>query len=60
MGYMNNLFNAATSLTALGNTFNKKIQYTNLIEMHQELLEMIQQHKMPTKGSHQTNKDRSD
>ncbi len=26
MGYMKNLFNAASSLTALGNTFDKKVQ----------------------------------
>jgi hypothetical protein len=48
MGYMKNLFNAASSLTALGNTFDKKVQYKNLREMHQESLETIQQNKTPT------------
>jgi hypothetical protein len=52
MGCMKNLFNAASYLTALGNTFGKKVQYKNLSELHQELLETIQQNKTPTKGSH--------
>jgi hypothetical protein len=60
MGCMKNLFDAASSLTALGNTFNKKVQYKNLSEMHQELLETIQQNKKLAKGSHRTNTDRSD
>jgi hypothetical protein len=60
MGYMKNLFNAASSLTALVNTFNKNLEYKNLSEMHQELLERIQQNKTPTKGSQQSNMDRSD
>jgi hypothetical protein len=60
MGCMKNLFDATSSLTALGNTLDEKVQYKNLSEMHQELLETIQQNKMPTKGSHQTNRDRSD
>jgi hypothetical protein len=60
MGYMKNLFNAASSLTALGNTFNKKVQYKNLSEMHQESVEMIQQNEMLTKGSNQTSTDGSD
>jgi hypothetical protein len=54
---MKNLFDAASSLTALANTFDKKVQYRNLIEMHQELFETIQQHKTPIKGSHQTHTD---
>ncbi len=60
MGCMKNLFNAASSLTALGNTFDKTGQYRNLTEMHQKLLETIQQNKVPTKGSHQTHTDDSD
>ncbi len=57
---MKNLFDAASSLTALGNTFDKKVQYKNLSEMHQELLEIIQQNETPTNRSHQTYTDRSD
>ena len=60
MGYMKNLFNAKSFLMALVNTFNKNVEYKNLSEMHQELLETIQQNKMPTKQLHQTNTDRSD
>jgi hypothetical protein len=52
MGYMKNLFDDAFSLTALRDTFDQKVQYRNLTEMHQELLEMVQQNKTPTKGSH--------
>jgi hypothetical protein len=44
MGYMKYLFNAAFSLTALGNTFDEKVQYNNLSE-NQELLETIQKIK---------------
>ncbi len=36
MGYLNYLFNAGSSLTALGKTFNKSVQYRNLTEMHQD------------------------
>jgi hypothetical protein len=57
---MENSFNATSSLTALGNTFYKKVQYRNLTEMHQGLLETIQQNKMRTKGSHLTHRDDSD
>jgi hypothetical protein len=59
MGYMKNLFNAESFLMALVNTFNKNVEYKNLSEMHQELLETIQQNKMPTKGSQQSSTDRS-
>jgi hypothetical protein len=52
IGFMKNLFDATSSLTALGNTFNEKVQYKYLSEMHQELLEMIQQNKTLTTGSH--------
>jgi hypothetical protein len=60
MGCVKNLFDAASFLTALGNTFDKRVQYKNLSEMHQELLEMIQQNKMLAKGSQWTNTDGSD
>jgi hypothetical protein len=32
MGSMKNLFDATSSLTALGNTFNEKVQYKNMSE----------------------------
>jgi hypothetical protein len=60
MGCMKNIFDATSTLTVLGNTFDKKVQYKNLSEMNQELLEMIQQNKTLTKGSQQSNTDRSD
>ncbi len=60
MGCMKNLFDAASSLTALVNTFDKNVEYKNLSEMHQELLETIQQNKMPTKRSQQSNTNGSD
>ncbi len=47
MGYMKNLFNAASSLTAIVNTFNKNIEYNNLSDMHQKLLEKMQPKKTP-------------
>jgi hypothetical protein len=60
MGCTKNLFNAASSLTALVKTFDKNVKYKNLSEMHPELLETIQQNKMPTKGSQKGNRNGSD
>ncbi len=60
MGCMKNLFDAASSFTALVNTFDKNDEYKNLSEMHQESLETIQQNKTLTKRSQQSNTNISD
>jgi hypothetical protein len=59
MGYMKNLSNAASSLTAIVNTFNKNIQYKNLSDMHQELFKQVQPEKI-NKGSQTSKMDKSD
>jgi hypothetical protein len=47
MGYMKQLFDAASSLTALVNTINETVKYKNLTEMHQDLLELMEDSKIP-------------
>jgi hypothetical protein len=44
-------YNAASSLTALVNKFNDNVKYNDLNEMHQELLESLEESKMPAKES---------
>ena len=45
MGCMKNLSNAASSLTAIVNTFDEHVQYKNMSDVHQELLEQVQPKK---------------
>jgi hypothetical protein len=60
MGYMKNLSNAASSLTAIVNTFDEHVQYKNMSDVHQELLEQVQPKKKTTKGSQTSKMDESD
>jgi hypothetical protein len=60
MSCMKNLFDAASSLTALVNIVDKNVEYQNLSEMNQELLETMQQNKTLIKGPQQSNTDQSD
>jgi hypothetical protein len=60
MGCMKLLYNAASSLTAFVNKFNDNLKYKDLNEMHQELLESLEESKMPAKESLDQNNDDDD
>jgi hypothetical protein len=51
MGYIKLLYDAASSSTALVNKFNDNVKYKDLNAMHQELLESLEESKMPSKES---------
>jgi hypothetical protein len=60
MGCMKLLYDAASSLIALVNKFDDNVKYEALNEMHQELLESLEESKMPSKESLDQNNDDDD
>ncbi len=60
MGYIKLLYDAASSSTALVNKFNDNVKYKDLNAMHQELLESLEESKMPSKESLDWNNDDDD
>ncbi len=54
---MKHLFDAVSSLTAFVNTFNEDINYKNLNDMHQDLLETMDDSKLPAKKSSYSDDD---
>jgi hypothetical protein len=60
MGFIKLLYNAASSSTALVNKFDDYVKHKDLNEMHQELLESLEESKMPAKESLDQNNDDDD